>query len=134
MLNIQIELTKLTQAQAAEGKVAAAYFMPYEQETESDRLARDILAPLAVAAVMEKEGNPEQKAHAFQLGDMFLDCSAVCGSALWFCGDSKQAQALTLANSYRVRAFGKLSPRSCFVLILENPKEKERAYLVRANW
>ena len=134
MLNIKIELTRLTHKEAEGGKVAAAYFMPYEQETETDRLARDILAPLAVAELMRKEGNQDQKSHARQLGEIFANSSAACGSALWFCGDSIEAAALTLANSYRVRAFGKLSPRSCFVLILENPKEKERAYLVRANW
>lgn len=134
MLNIIIELTRLTQEEAERGKVRAAYFMPYEQETETDRLARDILAPLAVAELMRKEGNPDQKANARTLGEIFADCSAVCGSALWFCGSQIEAEALTLGNSYRVRAFGKLSPRSCFVLILENPKEKERAYLVRANW
>lgn len=134
MLNIKIELTRLTQEEAERGKVRAAYFMPYEQETETDRLARDILAPLAVAELMRKAGNEQQKARADRLGKIFADCSAVCGSALWFCGSREEAEALTLGNSYRVRAFGKLSPRSCFVLILENPKERERAYLVRANW
>lgn len=134
MLNIKIELTRLTQEEAERGKVRAAYFMPYEQETETDRLARDILAPLAVAELMRKAGSEQQKARADKLGEIFADCSAVCGSALWFCGSREEAEALTLANSYRVRAFGKLSPHSCFVLILENPKEKERAYLVRANW
>lgn len=134
MLNIKIELTRLTHEEAKRGKVRAAYFMPYEQETETDRLARDILAPLAVAELMRKEGNPDQRANARTLGEIFADCSAVCGSALWFCGSQIEAEALTLGNSYRVSAFGKLSPRSCFVLILENPKEKERAYLVRANW
>jgi hypothetical protein len=134
MLDIKIELTKLTQEEAERGKVRAAYFMPYEQETESDRLARDILAPLAVAELMQQKGNDYQKNNARKIGEMFAECSAVCGSALWFCGSREEAAALTLANSYRVRAFGKLSPRSCFVLILENPKEKERAYLVRANW
>jgi hypothetical protein len=134
MLNIKIELTRLTQEEAERGKVRAAYFMPYEQETETDRLARDILAPLAVAELMRKEGNLDQKANARTLGEIFANCSAVCGSALWFCGSQIESAALTLANSYKVRAFGKLSPRSCFVLILENPKEKERAYLVRANW
>lgn len=134
MLDIKIELTKLTQEQAKEGKISAAHFMPYEQESETDRLARDILAPLAVAELMRKEGNQDQKAHAQRLGDIFAESSAVCGSALWFCGGQLEAATLTLANSYKVRAFGKLSPRSCFVLILENPKERERAYLVRANW
>ena len=134
MLKIKIELTRLTHEEAERGKVCAAYFMPYEQETETDRLARDILAPLAVAELMRKAGNEQQKARADRLGEIFADCSAVCGSALWFCGSREEAEALTLGNSYRVRAFGKLSPRSCFVLILENPKEKERAYLVRANW
>ena len=134
MLNIKIELIRLTQEEAERGKVRAAYFMPYEQETETDRLARDILAPLAVAELMRKTGNEYQKTHAGRIGEIFAECSAVCGSALWFCGSREEAEALTLANSYKVRAFGKLSPRSCFVLILENPKEKERAYLVRANW
>ena len=133
MLNIKIELTKMTQADAKAGKVAACYFMPYEQETESDRLARDLLAPLAVAELMRKEGNEWQKTHAKECGDMFLSCGAVCGSALWFCGGSEEAERLTLANGYRVRGFGKLSPRSCFVLILDKG-EKERAYLARANW
>ena len=134
MLNIEVELTKLTQEEAQEGKITAAHFMPYEQETETDRLARDVLAPLAVAQLMREEGSQDQKANARHLGDVFLDCSAVCGSALWFCGSREQAEALTLADDYRVRAFGKLSPRSCFVLILENLEEEERAYLVRANW
>lgn len=134
MLEIRIELTKITQEQAKACKISAAYFMPYEQESESDRLARDILAPLAVAELMRKEGNQDQKAHAQTLGDIFAESSAVCGSALWFMGDREDAEALTLANSYRVRAFGKTDPRGCFVLILENPEEQERAYLVRANW
>lgn len=133
MLKINIDLVKLSQANAKAGKVAACYFMPYEQETESDRLARDILAPLAVAELMRKEGNEWQKANANKCGEMFLSCGAVCGSALWFCGGSEESERLTLANGYRVRGFGKLSPSSCFVLILDKG-EKERAYIVRPNW
>lgn len=134
MLNIKIELTRITQEQAKACDISAANFMPYEQETETDRLARDILAPLAVAELMRKEGSQDQKAFAQTLGEMFANSSAVCGSALWFCGSQIENEALTLPNSYKVRAFGKMSPRSCFILILENPKEKERAYIVRANW
>ena len=133
MLKINIDLIKLSQKNAKAGKVAACYFMPYEEETESDRLARDILAPLAVAELMRKEGNEWQKGNAKKCGAMFLDCGAVCGSALWFCGGREEAEALTLPNGYKVRGFGKLSPRSCFVLILDK-EEKERAYLVRPNW
>lgn len=134
MLNIKIDLTKLTQEEAKSQNIRASRFMPYEEETETDRLARDILAPLAVAELMKQEGNPKQKANAQKLGDMFANCGAVCGSALWFCGDSEEAAALTLSNSYRVRAFGKMSRGGCFVLILENQEEEEHAYLVRANW
>lgn len=133
MLNIKIDLVKLSQKDAKAQKVAACYFMPYEQETESDRLARDVLAPLAVAEVMRKEGNSSQKLNASKCGRIFLNCGAVCGSALWFCGGCEDAEALTLPNGYRVRGFGKLSPRSCFVLILDKG-EKERAYLVRPSW
>lgn len=134
MLKIKIDLTKLLQEEAKRQKVRACCFMPYGEETEADRLARDILAPLAVAELMKQEGNPKQKANAQKLGEMFANCGAVCGSALWFCGDSEEAAALTLSNSYRVKAFGKMSRGGCFVLILEDPQENERAYLVRANW
>ena len=133
-INISIDLVKISQEQAERGKVAACYFMPYEEETETDRLARDILAPLAVAELMRQEGNEWQKGNASKCGQIFAACGAVCGSALWFCGSSEEANRLTLADGYRVRGFGKLSPRSCFVLILEDSNEKERAYLVRPNW
>lgn len=133
MFNITINLVKLSQKDAKAQKVGSCYFMPYEQETETDRLARDIIAPLAVAELMKKEGNEWQKEHAKKCGDIFADCGAVCGSALWFCGDAEDAERLTLPNGYRVRGFGKLSPRSCFVLTLDKG-EKERAYLVRPEW
>ena len=133
MLNIKINLIKLSQKDAERGKVSACYFMPYEEATESDHLARDVLSPLAVYKLMEKEGNEWQKTHARRCGEIFQECGAVCGSALWFCGGSEDAERLTLPNGYRVRGFGKLSPRSCFVLILDKG-EKERAYLVRPEW
>ena len=131
---IKIDLVKLDKETAKAGRVAACYYISERETTEGEKLARDILAPLAVAELMRKEGNKHQKHTAAKLGKMFLNCGAVCGSALWFCGDSDEAQALTLADGFRVRAFGQVSRGGCFVLILENSEEIERAYLVRPSW
>lgn len=133
-MQIKINLTKLDEETAKGGKVAACYFISERETTEGEKLARDVLAPLAVAQLMREEGNAKQKSKAAALGKMFYNCGAVCGSALWFCGDSEEAEALTLADGYRVRGFGQVSRGGCLVLILENDEEKERAYLVRANW
>lgn len=133
-MKIKIDLVKLSQEDAKGGNISAASFMPYESATESHHLARDILAPLAVAELMRKEGNETQKNNAQKLGQMFANCSAVCGSALWFLGSQEEAEALTIAEGYRVRAFGQMSPRGCFVLILQNDEENEKAILCRANW
>ena len=133
MLKINIELIKLSQEEAERGKVRASALND-EKMTESERLARDILAPLAVRELMIQEGNHAQVINSAKLGEMFADCSAVCSGALWFCGDRKESEALTLSDGYRVRAFGRCCFGGCFVLILENSEEEERAYLVRANW
>jgi len=133
-MQIKIDLIKLDKETAKGGKVAACYFISERETAEGEKLARDILAPLAVAELMRKEGTRSQKAKAAHLGKMFYNCGAVCGSALWFCGDSEEAQALTLADGFRVRGFGQMSRGGCFVLILENNEEEERAYLVRPNW
>lgn len=133
-MKINIELTELNQEEAKGGNISAAAFMPYEQATEAHHLARDILAPLVVAQVMREKGNNWQRSHAAKLGEMFVNCSAVCGSALWFLGSQEEAEALTIAEGYRVRAFGQMSPRGCFVLILQNDEENEKAILCRANW
>lgn len=133
-MKIKIDLIKLDEEIAKESKVAACYYINERESTEGEKLARDILAPLAVAQLMRKEGNAKQKHLAANYGKMFLNCAAVCGSALWFCGDSDEAAALTLADGFRVRAFGQVSRGGCFVLILENCEEIERAYLVRPSW
>ena len=133
-MKIKIDLIKLDEETAKGGKVAACYFINERETTEGEKLARDIIAPLAVAELMRKEGTKTQKSNAAKIGKMFLNCGAVCGSALWFCGDAEESQALTLADGFRVRGFGQVSRGGCFVLILENSEEQERAYLVRFNW
>lgn len=132
-MNIQIDLIKLTNEEAAEQAIRASALND-EGMTEAERLARDILAPLAVAELMRKEGTRIQKANAAKIGKMFSNCGAVCGGALWFCGGQEESQALTLADGYRVRGFGQVSRGGCFVLIVENSDEEERAYLVRPSW
>ena len=133
-MKIKIDLIKLDEETAEGGKVRACYFINERETTEGEKLARDILAPLSVAELMRKEGTKAQRSQAAQIGKKFLYCGAVCGGALWFCGDAEDAQALTLADGYRVRGFGQVSRGGCFALILENSEEKERAYLVRPNW
>ena len=133
-MKIKIDLIKLDEETAEGGKVRACYFINERETTEGEKLARDILAPLAVAELMRKEGTKAQRSQAARIGKRFLNCGAVCGGALWFCGGAEDAQALTLADGYRVRGFGQVSRGGCFVLILENSEEKERAYLVRPNW
>ena len=68
------------------------------------------------------------------MGAIFANGSAVCGGAVWFCGSADDAEDLTLVDGYRVYGFGQVSRGGCFVLILENSEEEERAYLVRPNW
>lgn len=133
-MKININLIRLDEETAKGGKVAACYFINERETTEGEKLARDVLAPLAVAELMRKEGTKAQRSQAAHLGKMFLNCGAVCGSALWFCGGREEAEALTLGDGFRVRGFGQVSRGGCFVLILENNEEKERAYLVRPNW
>jgi hypothetical protein len=135
MLKIEIELTRLNEEEAqAQGIRAAA--LNDDKMTEAERLARDILAPLAVDQLFSEEGDFHQASAATfgKLGRLFLNCSAVCGGALWFCGDEQDRQALTLADGYHCRAFGRCCVGGCFILILQNREEKERAYLVRPNW
>lgn len=133
MLKIKVDLIELEPEEAtAQGIKASA--LNDEKMTESDRLARDILAPLAVRELMIKKGNHAQVVNSRKLGEMFRDCGAVCGGALWFCGDDAEARALTLSDGFRVYAFGRTCPGACFVLILRNNKEEERAHLVRPSW
>ena len=108
-MKIKVDLIKLTQEESNEQKIRASAFND-EKMTEAEKLARDILAPLAVAELLRREGT------------------------LWFCGDSDERDALTLADGFRPRAFGRCCPGACFVLILQNNEEEERAYLVRPNW
>lgn len=133
MLNIQIDLIELSQEEAQEQKIAASALND-DGMTEAERLARDILAPLAVRMLFILEGDTVQTIQARQLGEIFANCSAVCGGALWFCGSKEEADRLTLDDGYRVRAFGRIARGGCFILILENNEEQERAYLVRPNW
>ena len=134
MLNIKIDLVKVSKEDASRQNIKACNFVKCEEMTENDRLASDILAPLSVCELMKQEGNKEQQKNARKIGEMFANCCAPCDGALWFCGDSQEAEALTLADGFRVYAFGMVSRGGCFVLILENSEEKERAYLVRPNW
>lgn len=109
----------------------------YGETTEAENLARDILAPLAVDSLFIDSGDYHQASAASlgKLGREFLECSAVCGSALWFCGDSEQTKKLTTADGFRVRAFGWHKFAAVPVLIVENPETEEaRAYLVRFDW
>lgn len=132
-MKIKINLIKLSQEDSTAQNILASALND-EKMTEAEKLARDILAPLAVAELMRKEGTKAQKSQAAQIGKIFLNCGAVCSGALWFCGDSEDGERLTLADGFRVRAFGRCLPGACFVLILQNSEEVERAYLVRPNW
>ena len=132
MLNIRIDLIKLDQEESAAQKIRASALND-DQMTEAEKLARDILAPLAVAELYKQETSADNYT-ARKLGELFADCGAVCSGALWFCGDSDDRDRLTLADGFRPRAFGRCHPGACFVLILENDNEEERAYLVRPNW
>ena len=132
-LYIKVDLIKLTQEESNDQKIRASALND-EKMTEAERLARDILAPLAVAELMKREGTPEQKQIAVARGQLFAECSAVCSGALWFCGDADERKALTLADGFRPRAFGRCCSGACFVLILQNSFEEERAYLVRPSW
>lgn len=132
MLNIKIDLIRLDQEESAAQNIRASALND-DQMTEAERLARDILAPLAVAELYKQETSADNYT-ARKLGELFADCGAVCSGALWFCGDSDESDRLTLADGFRPRAFGRCHPGACFVLILENDNEEERAYLVRPNW
>lgn len=132
-MKIKVDLIKLNQEESNEQKIRASALND-EKMTEAEKLARDILAPLAVAELLRREGTPTQQARAVARGQMFAECSAVCSGALWFCGDSDERDALTLADGFRPRAFGRCCPGACFVLILQNNEEEERAYLVRPSW
>ena len=134
MLKIKIDLTRLSAEDAQQQNIKSCYYLNREELTAGDNLARDILAPLAVAELMRTEGNETQKKNAQKLGDIFGNCSSVCGSALWFLGDREERQALTLADGFAPDSFGITCRGGCFILILENDNEEERAYLVRFNW
>lgn len=134
-MKLNIDLIKLDEEESVAQNIRASALND-EKMTEAERLARDILAPLAVDALFTNEGNYKQaSASSFgKMGALFANGSAVCGGAVWFCGSAEDAQALTLADGFRPRAFGRCHPGACFVLILENSEEEERAYLVRPNW
>lgn len=136
MKNIKIDLIRLNEEEAEAQGVKASHFVNGEEMTEVDRLARDILAPLAVDALFTDEGNYKQQSAASfgKLGRLFADVSAACGGAVWFCGSQEEAESLTLADGFRPLGFGQVSRGGCFVLILKNNQEKERAYLVRPSW
>lgn len=133
MLNIKINLYRLNEEEAKAQRISASALNDAEM-TEAEHLARDVLAPLAVRQLFIDEGDKVQKINARQLGEIFANCGAVCGGALWFCGSGEEADRLTLADGYRVRAFGRIARGGCFILILENSEEQERAYLVRPEW
>ena len=133
MQNIYINLIKLNEEEAKAQGIRASALNDAEM-TEAEHLARDILAPLSVRQLFIEEGNKGQQINARQLGEIFANASAVCGGACWFCGDSEEADRLTLADGFRPRAFGRIARGGCFVLILENDQEQERAYLVRPEW
>lgn len=133
-MKIKIDLIELPQEVATAHNIRSCYFINNEEMSENDRLARDILAPLSVAQLMRKKGAQWQKSQAHKIGQDFAESSACCGGAVWSCAVGETRQALTFADGFRVYAFGQVSPRGCFVLILENNNEEERAYLVRPNW
>ena len=139
MLKINIDLIRLSEELAKEQGATASNFRDFGETTESENLARDILAPLAVDALFSTEGDYHQASAASfgKLGAKWWNACAVCGSALWWCGDSEEAKSLTLADGFRPRAFGLVKGGACFVLILESTtgeEEKERAYLVRYDY
>ena len=131
--NRKYESLELTEEERTGDKISAAALND-EKMTEAERLARDILAPLAVAELMRQEGNRIQKSTARRLGETFADCGAVCGESLWFCGCDDERALLTLAGDFYPYAFGRTCPGGCFILITRNNKEEERAYLVRPVW
>lgn len=135
MLKINIDLIKLTSEEAKEQGIRASALND-DKMNESERLARDVLAPLAVDQLFLEEGNYKQQSAASfgKLGDIFANCSACCSGALWFCGDAGESEKLTLADGFRPLCFGRVALGGCFILILENNEEQERAYLVRPNW
>lgn len=135
MEKINIDLTRLTAEDAKAQNITACNFT--EELTQAEKLARDILAPLAVDALFIDEGNYKQASAANfgKMGELFADGSAVCGGAVWYCGGSAaDAERLTLADGFRPRAFGRCIGGACFALILEDANETERAYLVRFEW
>ena len=133
MLKIKIDLIKLSQEEAAAGGVRASALND-DKMTEAERLARDILAPLAVRELMIQEGNPAQVINAAKLGERFANYGAVCGGSLWFAGCDDDRAPLTLAGGFYPYAFGRTCPGGCFILITRNSNEEERAYLVRPAW
>ena len=132
-MNIKIDLITLTEEERTGDKISAAALND-DKMTEAEKLARDILAPLAVAELMRQQGNPTQKAKARQLGQIFADCGAVCGGSLWFAGCDDDRAPLTLAGGFYPYAFGRTCPGGCFILITRNSNEEERAHLVRPAW
>ena len=132
-MKIKVDLIRLEQEDSTAQNIRASALND-EKMTEAEKLARDILAPLAVAELLRREGTPEQRKLATARGQLFAECSAVCSGALWFCGDDDERKALTLAGGFRPRAFGRCCAGACFVLILQNSFEEERAYLVRPSW
>ena len=133
-MKIKIELIPFKREGNEAEKIQQWNYKEYNEITPAEALTRDTLSPLVVAELMRKEGTPTQKKTARILGEMFANCSVVCGSALWFCGDSEESQALTLADGFRVRSFG--FPRGSLLpfLFVENSEEHDRAYLVRFDW
>lgn len=133
-MKIKVDLIPFDTTPKGAENIAQWNYKEYNEITPAESLTRDTLAPLVVAELLRKEGTPHQKQLAKARGQLFADCSAVCGSALWFCGDQEERDALTLADGFRPRSFG--FPRGSLLpfLFLEDDNEQERAYLVRFEW
>ena len=56
-MKIKIDLIKLDEETAKGGNVRACYFINERETTEGEKLARDLLAPIAVDALFINECN-----------------------------------------------------------------------------
>ena len=133
-MKIKVDLIQFDTTPEGAQNIAQWNYKEYNEITPAEALTRDTLAPLVVAELMRKEGTQTQSKTARMLGDTFANSCACCGSALWFCGDYEESQALTLPDGFRPRSFG--FPRGSLLpfLFVENSEEQERAYLVRFEW
>ena len=133
-MKIKVDLIQFDTTPKGAENIAQWNYKDFNEITPAEALTRDTIAPLVVAELLKKEGAPIQKKLAKARGQLFAECSAVCGSALWFCGGSDEAEALTLPDGFRPRSFG--FPRGSLLpfLFVENSEEQERAYLVRFEW